>query len=263
VWATVTPLVPGRGIAPRAGSLVPHTDDLLFQPVLEGSAVEAVEQLELFAYDGVGGGLVFVDPVDTGLGSGDAPPPRAAYDSNGSLVVTHPTWAGDASISGTVRWLAAVGGETLASAPRVEPSLQLATGPDGRALTLGQTPGARQSLLYLDSGELLAPELWSLVYVLPIITSGVPALAVDGYGHAHVVARAAEGRAGHERDVTLEVLRWTDEGMLIWKVSLPLALDRVDEPVALALGPDGELVIGGFLAGARHVELRLPGCICG
>lgn len=264
VWATSTPLVGGRGIAPRAGSLVASADDdLLFQPVLEGSAADGLERLELFTYDGTGGGLVLTEVLETGLGSGDAPPPRAAAAAGGTLVITHPRWAGDASISGTVSWLVATEGKVLASAPLVEPALGLAVGPDGRVITLGQTPDAGQSLLHLDSGQLREPEQWGQMHLLPTITSSIPALAVNDYGHAHVVARVAEGRPGHERDVGLEVLRWSAEGTLIWKLSLPLPLDRVEEPVGLALVPTGELVLGGFMGGARHVELRVPGCECG
>lgn len=207
--------------------------------------------------------LVTAHAVGIGLASGDAPPPRAAYDAGGTLVVTHPTWAGDASISGTVSWLAAVGGSVLATSPRVEPSLRLVTGPDSRVLTLGQTPGARESLLYLDSGLQLDPDEWQIIYVLPTVTSSSPALAVDDYGHAHVLARTAVGRPGHEDATALEVLRWSDEGNLVWKLSLPLALDLVSEPVSLALASDGDLVIAGFVAGARHVEKRGPGCNCG
>lgn len=264
VWATRTPLVAGPGIAPRAGSLVASEDGaLVFQPVLEGSAADGLERLEQLTYDGAGGALVLAEVLETGLGSGDAPPPRAVAAAGGTLVVTHPRWAGDASISGTVSWLAATKGEVLASAPLVEPALGLAVSPGGRVITLGQAPEARQSLLYLDSGRLREPEQWGLIHVLPTITSSMPALAVNDYGHAHVVARVAEGRPGHERNAGLEVLRWSEEGTLIWKLSLPLPLDRVDEPVGLALVPTGELVLGGFVGGARHVELRLPGCDCG
>lgn len=263
VWATSTALTTGVGIAPRAGSLVVHDADLLYQPVLEAAPTEGLERLELFAYDGAFGGLVYADAVAIGLGSGDAPPPRAAYDAGGTLVVTHPTWAGDASISGTVSWLAAVGGAVLETSPRVEPSLRLATGPDSRVLTLGQTPGASESLLYLDSGLQLDPDQWQIIYVLPTVTSSRPALTVDGYGHAHVLARTAVGRPGHEDATALEVLRWSDEGNLVWKLALPLALDHVNEPVSVGLASDGDLVIGGFVAGARHVEKRGPGCNCG
>jgi hypothetical protein len=85
---------------------------------------------------------------------------------------------------------------------------------------------------------------------------------VDGYGHAHVVARTATGRPGFEEYVAVEMLRWSEEGMLVWKVSLPVPLDRVDEPISLALGPDDTLVLAGFVGGARHVEQRVPGCVC-
>jgi hypothetical protein len=265
VWATSTPLVGGRGIVPRAGSLVAHDEDLLFQPVLEGSLADGLERLELFAYDGAGGGLVFADLLTTGLGSDDAPPPRAAYDTLGALVVTQPMWAGNATLSGTVRWSTAFGAEVLATALRVEPSLHLVTGPDGRALTLGQTTGTEQSVLRLDSGALDEPEQWTVPYELATAPSGSPTLAVDGYGHAHVIARVAQGPPDREHDVGLQVLRWSDEGNLVWKLVVPLAMDRVDEPVALALTPDGEgeLVLGGFVAGARRVEKRVPGCNCG
>jgi hypothetical protein len=265
VWATSTPLIGGHGIVPRAGSLVAHDEDLLLQPVLEGSLADGLERLELFAYDGASGGLMVADPLTTSLGSGDAPPPRAAYDTLGALVVTHPMWAEAASISGTVRWSTALGAEVLATAPRVEPSLQLVTSPDGRALTLGQTTGTEQSVLHLDSGALEEPEQWSVPYELATVPSGSPTLAVDGYGHAHVVARIAQGPPDREHDVGLQVLRWSDEGNLVWKLVVPLAMDRVDQPVALALTPDGEgeLVLGGFVGGARHVEKRVPGCDCG
>lgn len=261
VWATTTALATGGGIAPRAGSLVVHDDGLLYQPALEAAATD-MEQLVLLTYDAALGGLVSTAPIATGLGTGDAPPPRAAYDADGSLVVTHPTWASEGGLGGTLRWLAPADPEPLATAARVEPSLRLAAGPDGRVLTLGQTPGASESLLYLDSGPQRDPDQWQLVYVLPTVTSSTPALAVDGYGHAHVLARTAVGRLGHEDAIALEVLRWSDEGTLVWKLALPLALDRVDEPVSLALALDGDLVIGGFVGGARHVEKRDHGCDC-
>lgn len=263
VWATSTPLATGTGITPRAGSLIVYDADLLHQPVLAASTTAGIERLELLAYDGATGGLVSTELVATDLASGSAPAPRAAYDAAGALVVAHPRWDLGATLSGRVSWLAGVDGEVLAIGPRVEPSLRMAVDFDRRVLTLGQTPGARQSLLYLDSGQQRDPEQWQLVYVLPTVTSRTPALAVDGYGHAHVVARTAAGRPGLEGSTALEVLRWSDDGNLVWKLSLPLALDPVDEPVSLALAFFGDLVIGGFVAGARHVELRRHGCDCG
>jgi hypothetical protein len=262
VWATSTALAIDGGTAPRAGSLVVYDESLLFQPVIEGSTVDGIEQLELFAYDGTSGGLLYAVPVTTGLASGDAPPPLATYDAFGTLAVTHPAWTGAVSLSGTVSWLSEPI-SVLATTSRVEPSLRLAAGPDGRVLTLGQTPGELQSLLYLDSGDQRSPDQWQIIYVLPTITSSTPALAVDDYGHAHVVTRAAAGRPGFEASVGLEVLRWSEAGTLIWKLSLPVALDHVDEPVSLALDFDGTLVLGGFMGGARHVEKRVHDCICG
>lgn len=262
VWATSTALATGGSVAPRAGSLVVQDDELLYQPALEATA-EGEERLELLAYDGALGSLVDTLLLDTGSGTGDAPPPRAAHDADGTLVVTHPTWTAQGSLSGTLSWLAPADPQRLATAARTEPSLRLAAAPDRRVLTLGVTPGASESLLYLDGGPQREPDQWQLVYLLPTVTSSTPALAVDGYGHAHVLARTAVGRPGHEDAAALAVLRWSDEGNLVWKLALPLALDRVDEPVSLALALDGDLVIGGFVGGARHVEKRDHGCDCG
>jgi len=262
LWATSTALATDAGITPRAGSLVVHDASLSFQPVIEASTTTGIEQLELFAYESTDGGLLYVVPVTTGLASGAAPPPLATYNAFDTLVVTHPAWTGAEFLSGTVSWVSK-GVGVLENTSRIEPSLHLAAASDGRVLTLGQTTGEQQSLLYLDSGEQLEPDQWEIVYVLPTVTSSAPALAVDGYGHAHVVARTATGRPGREDGVALEVLRWSDEGSLIWKVSLPSELDPVDQPISLAFGPDGTLVLGGFVGGARHVEQRVPGCICG
>jgi hypothetical protein len=205
---------------------------------------------------------VATQPLAEGLGTGDAPPPRAAFDVLDDLVVTHPSWSLVGTLGGTVRWFTFDGVHELERAVVVEPSLRLATAIDGRVTTLGQTPGARASLLYLDSGWVREPEQWALVHVLSTVTSRAPALAMDEHGHAYALARVSEGRPGHDRTAALEVLRWTESGLLIWKETLPLALDPVDEPIALALTPDGSMVLGGFVAGARHVELRDPGCDC-
>ena len=260
-WATSTPLAPGRDVAPRAGSLVVH-DDLLFQPVLEAAPDDGFEQLRLFAYDLSGGSFLYGEQVAVGFASGDAPAPCAAYDTSGSLVATHPAWSALGDLTGAVRWLATPSADELAYDARVVPTLRLAATPDDRVLTLGQSPGDGQSLLYLDSGELSETAQWQFIHVLPTVTSTSPALAVDAFGHAHVVARTAQGRVDREEAVGLEVLRWSGDGELVWKVSLPLALDRVDDPVALALTPDGALVLAGFVAGARHVERRDPNCVC-
>jgi hypothetical protein len=261
-WATSTPLTGGSAITPRAGSLVVH-DDLLFQPVLEATPDGDGEQLELFAYDLWGGGLLHADAVAIGFPTGDALPPLAAYDTAGTLVVTHPAWSGLARLMGAVRWLSTPSSVELAYDARAEPSLRLVASPDGRVLTLGQTAGDRQSLIYLESGDRFDTSQWQIIHVLPTITSSGPALAVDDFGHAHVLARTAQGLPELEDAVTLEVMRWSDEGALVWKLSLPLALDRVDEPVSLALDPAGALVIGGLVGGARHVEQRVPVCSCG
>ena len=258
VWATSTPLAGDDGIAPRAGPRVVHDASRLFQPVIEASPTAGIEQLELLAYDGTGGAMLYAEQVTTGLASGTAPPPLATYDAYDTLVATHPAWTGAELLSGTVSWVSK-GSGVLQTTSRVEPSLHLAAAPDGRVLTLGQTPGARQSLLYLDSGEQREPDQWQVIYVLPTAVSSTPVLVVDGYGHAHVVTRTDTPDEG----VALEVLRWSEEGELIWSVSLPLWLDHVDQPISLALGPDGNLVLGGFVAGARHVEQRVPSCICG
>lgn len=262
VWATSTALLVGSNIAPRAGSLVAADGDLVLQPVLEAAAIDTIERLELLAYDAASGGLVDVEPLVDGFGTGDAPPPRAAFDALGTLVVTQPTWSLDATLAGSVRWFEPGSGEELAFAPVAEPSLRLAAASDGRVITLGQTPGARQSILYVDSGWVREPEQWDLLHVVPTVTSSTPTLAMDDLGHAYALVRVAEGRPGHERGVALEVLRWTEDGLLIWKESLPLVLDHVDAPVSLALTDDGLLVIGGLVGGARHVELLDPGCDC-
>jgi hypothetical protein len=261
-WATGTPLLVGTGVAPRAGGLVADGNDLVRQPVLEAAAADAFERLALFAYDADGGDLVDVQPLAETFGTGDAPPPRAAFDALGHLVVTQPMLALFGDFAGTVRWFDLDAAVELASGYRIEPSLRLATGVDGRVVTLGQHPEALVSLLYVDSGWWGAPEQWDLVHVLPTVTSRTPALAMDEHGHAYALARVADGRPGHERAVALEVLRWSENGLLIWKETLPLALDRVDEPISLALTSEGMLVLGGFVAGVRHVELRLPGCDC-
>ncbi len=261
VWATSTALVTGEGIVPRAGSLVVYEDDRLFQPVIEKSTTHDLERPALFVYDDTGGGLLNVDTVTTGSASGDGPPPLLTHDAIGTLVATFPTGRA-AGPSGTLSWFWEPIG-VIAITSRVEPSLRLAADLSGRVLTLGQTPGELQSLLYLDSGDQLSPDQWQLIYVLPTVTSSTPALAVDDYGHAYVVARTAAGRPGFEASVVLEVLRWSEEGTLIWKQSLPVVFDHVDEPVSLALDFDGTLVLGGFMGGARHVEKREPGCICG
>jgi hypothetical protein len=262
-WATSTALVAGRGIEPRAGSLVVGEDGRMFQPVLEGSPTDGLERLELLEYDGEDGELLGVTPVTMGgPSSGNAPPPRAAFDANLALVLTHPMWAAEPRISGRVSWLTTAGGPVLATGSRSKPSLQLVTGSDGRAITLGQTVGDGESVLHVDSGTLEDPGQWELLYGLATVTASRPALAVDVFGHTHLVARIARGRPELERGVMLQVLRWSDVGELVWQLALPVALDRVDEPVALALDWDGDLVLGGFVGGARHVELRQPSCTC-
>ncbi len=99
--------------------------------------------------------------------------------------------------------------------------------------------------------------------MLPTVTSRAPSLFVDGIGHAHVLARSATGQPGRERSAQAEVLRWSDEGELVWRIALPLAFDLADEPVSIAVLPDnGDLLLAGFVAGARHAERRTPSCDC-
>lgn len=250
VWLTSTPLMSGSGIVARAGSVVVHDDGLLLQPTLEANG-DGLERLGLLTYDEAGGALVSGDSLAAGFASGDAPPPRAAVDTRGTVVVGHPAWTGAELLLGTVRWLDGIGPDVLAMASRAEPPLQLAAAPDGRVLSLAQA-GATGGVLALESGSLDDPEQWSLLYALE--ASGQPTLAVDGNGHAHVLARVPRG---------LQVLRFTEEAELIWKLVLPLALDAVSAPVSLALTPSGELVVGGFVGGARHVELLWHSCGCG
>jgi hypothetical protein len=261
VWATSTPLTPGAGIVPRAGSAV-VLDDFMFQPVLEASR-DGGEQLGVLAYDLIGGESFDSGSLAIGLATGDAPPPLATWDADGMMVIAHPSSTDGASPSGTVRWLSTPDLGKVALDYRVAPAVGLAAGPNGSTLALGVAPEARQSLLYLDSGASWDPSLWQLVHVLPTVTASRPALAIDDNGHAHVLARTAQGSPGRERDVALEVLRWSEAGMLVWKLTLPVTLDQVDEPVALDLRPSGALVIGGFVAGARHVEERQRVCTCG
>lgn len=261
VWTTSTPLATGAGIVPRAGSAV-VLDDFMLQPVLEASRTGG-EQLGMLAYDLVGGEAFDSSAIATGPATGDAPPPLATWDDIGWLVVAHPASTGDASPGATVRWLSTPDLGMVAVDTRIAPTVGLAAAPSGSVVTLGVAPEARQSLLYLDSGASFDPALWQVVHVLPTVTSRRPALAVDENGHAHVLARTAQGSPGRERAVALEVLRWSDAGTPVWKLTLPVALDLVDEPVSLELRPDGALVIGGFVAGARHVEQRQPVCTCG
>lgn len=261
VWATTTPLATGAGIVPRAGSAV-VLDDFTFQPALEVSR-DGDEQLVMLAYDLVGGQSFDSGSVATGLPTGDAPPPLATFDAHGLLVVAYPSATGVSSPVGAVRWLSGLELGEVAVDSRAVPTLGLAAAPDGSTLALGMAPEADQSLLYLDSGDSFSTTLWQLIHVLPTVTSRRPALAMDDNGHAHVVARTAQGSPERERGVALEVLRWSEDGTLVWKLTLPVALDLVDEPVSLELRQDGALVIGGFVAGARHVEQRQPVCTCG
>lgn len=263
LWASSNALTIGPSIAPRAGPLVAHDDSLLLQPVIEGSMADGLERLELLAYDALGGGLLSVSPIVASTATGDAPVPRAAHDARGLLVLAQPVWAGGGGLAGEVRWVSALDGRTLQTGPRLEPILRLAAAPGGRMLTLGQTLGANQSALRLGSGHLDDPEQWTLTYVVDTITTSLPDLAVDSYGDAHVVIRTAQGIPGRETDVELLVLRWSDQGTLVWKLALPLPFDRVDEPISLQLTAEEDLVLGGFVVGARHVERRVPNCNCG
>lgn len=262
-WATATALSFAPGVAPRAGPVVPNGPDLLLQPVIEGDPVGGEEQLVLLVHDGDGGGVLFDAPVTANGTTGDAAVPRAAYDAAGNLVLTHPIPDGSGGTIGAVLWADPDDGSVLATSQRVEPSLRLAAAPGGRMLTLGQSPGAGELQLRLGSGHLGDPEQWTLSQRVETSTVSSPAMVVDGYGDPHVVVRTAQGHPGRETDVELLVLRWSDQGTLVWKLALPLAFDDVDEPVTLALTPDEDLVLGGFMAGARHVELRVPNCNCG
>ncbi len=260
-WITSTALVEGRGIVPRAGSLVVRDEARLFQPVLEGSVRDGLEWLDLLAYDAASGERVSTSPLANGLASGDAPEPRAARDSTGWLVVSHPAWPGVASLTGMVLWLDADGTQVVATGTRSEPSRRLVTDSAGRTLTLGQPPGPTSSALFLDSGRVQQPEEWSLL--LALSTTGHPALAVDGYGHAHILARFEPRVPDQVVDPAVQVMRWSEVGDLVWTLVLSLALDDVADPVSLSLTPAGDLVIGGFVAGVRHVEMLRPGCRCG
>lgn len=260
-WATSTPLAAGPEIVPRAGSLV-AVEGLVVQPVLQRSNEGPYEQRQLLYYDLELGGLVGEETMSSGPGTGQAPPPRAVLDANGAVVVTYPERSGEL-LYGTVLWLDGPSARVLASAQRVEPSLRIGAANDRQVVTLGQTAAREESLLYVDSGSLREPDGWQLVYVLPTVTSRAPSLFVDGIGHAHVLARSATGQPGRERSAQAEVLRWSDEGELVWRIALPLAFDLADEPVSIAVLPDsGDLLLAGFVAGARHAERRTPSCDC-
>lgn len=261
-WSSATVLTPGPGVAPRAGTLVAHDEDLLLQPVLEAS-LDGLERLELLAYDAATGDVAFTTAIGTGTGTGDAAPPRAAYEASGLLVLTQPAWTDAMSLTGAVRWITAPDGNPVETGERIEPSLRLAAAAGGRVLTVGTTPGPTETLLQLASGYSGDPEQWSLTQPVQTVTSTVPSLVVDTYGDAHVVIRTGQGEPGRERDVELLLLRWSDEGSLIWQLALPVAFDRVNEPVSLQLTFEEHLVLAGFVAGARHVERRIPNCNCG
>lgn len=265
VWATGTTLALGSGVAPRAGSLVVHDANLLYQPAIEGSGTDGMEQLVLLAYDAATGDLLSADVIASGHATGDAAPPLAAYDAVHFLVVTHPAWSDAAQdLAGSVSWLATPSLELLATGTRLTPSRGLTTDPFGRAITLGQSLVFDQSVLHVGCGGTVDPNEWEIAHVLPTVTSSTAALAVGGVGRPHVAARTAFGpRPGHEALVELAVLSWTTEGRPAWGTSLPVSLDHVDEPVALAVPLEGVLVLGGFVAGARHVEQRVVACNCG
>lgn len=262
-WATATTLTIVPGVAPRAGTVVARDQDLLLQPVIEGSLVDGLERLELLTYDATDGAVVLTTELAAGTGTSDAPPPRAAHDARGLLVITRPVWSGGDTLSGEIRWVSPMDDSTLVTAPRVEPSLRLAAAPGGRMLTLGRTHGRDAIHLRLGSGYVDVPELWTLTEDVQTVTNTSPALAVDAYGDAHVVVRTGRGEPGREDDVELLVLRWSDQGTPVWRLALPLAFDRVNEPISLGLTADEDLVLGGFLAGVRHVERRWPNCNCG
>lgn len=260
VWANTVALQSDPGVVPRAGPLVPLDEPLMIQPALEASALPGQEQLELIVYDDRTGALAYTDTVTTSAATNAGAVPRAAPGSDGLIVVSQPVVDGPEP-TGELLWLEAIGGGVVLEASLPVPPLGLAPVAADGVVTLGQSFVPGENTLYLHGSDLRRGLVWSTTYVQTTDSASIPAMAM-GQGHTYVATRIATRAPPREPETSIQLLRWSDEGELIWQVALPVATDPVDRPLGLQLPASQALVIAAFVQGARHVEQRRQTCVC-
>ncbi|MEM9460193.1 MAG: hypothetical protein AAGF11_38810 [Myxococcota bacterium] len=266
LWTNAVSLPQSPDVVPRAGPLVVLDGDLLVQPVLQASALPGQEQLELLVYEASNGSLAYTDTITTGPATNGNIVPLAVDAGPAIIAVSRPVWSDDAvAVEGELMWLQAIGGTPVLAEPRPVPPLALAQTAGGRIVTLGQSQQGDQPTLHLHSGTLDAATEWSTTHQPQTDSAPLPAMTTS-QGQTYVVTRLATGAPARETGTSIQLLRWSSDGSLVWQVALPISTDRVDRPLSLQLLPipdsEPDLVLAGFVAGARHVERRGQGCSC-
>lgn len=265
-WANAIPLPQSPEVVPRAGPLVALDGDLLLQPALQAAALPGQEQLELLVYEGSTGSLAYTDTITTGMATDGATVPLAVDAGPGLIAVSRPVWGDDAiTVEGELMWLQAVGGMLVLSESRPVPTIDLARATGERIVTLGQSQQDDQTTLHLHSGTLDAATQWSTTHQPQTDSAPLPAIATE-QGDVYVATRLATGAPARETRTSIQLLRWSADGSLVWQVALPIPSDLVDRPLSLQLQPvptsEPDLVLAGFVEGARHVERRGQECSC-
>lgn len=260
-WVRTLALQPGNSTFPRLGELVVLDDDRIVALQVDGfSEGEVLEVLDLTG-DGT---LRRRSYMSAHRGSGGSWPPLVRRAPTGEVVMAHAWWdeATERVVTATSR--AVPPSYSVVSLVQLPLRLDdLAVDGVGRRLELARSEGTDTLTLVLTSRRSSDPERWTTSLPLLTTSSTRTALAVGPDDQVYVAARSTpRALPGIPATVVLEVARWSTDGTLGWRASLPLEVMATPDPLELVVDDDHGVIVGTVVRGRATVTRYEQTCAC-
>jgi hypothetical protein len=261
-WVRTLALSTGESTRPRIGELAVLDDDRIVAPRINGDAeYEMLEVLD-FTADGE---LRALKAVDYQPGSGDQWRPLAVHAPTGELVLAHAWWDPEVEqmVSATTR-LVPPNYSPVSQVPLPLPLDDLAVDGTGRRLELSRSDGTESVTLLLTSRSSADLERWSVSLPLLSTSNTRAALAVAPDDEVYVATRTTPRTQPDAPfvETTLEVARWSADGMLRWQAARPLNMMATSDPLELVVDDDHGVIVGTVVEGQPHVARYEQACVC-
>jgi hypothetical protein len=261
-WVRTLVLAAGKGTRPRLGELAVLDDDRIVAPRINGEPEgEALEVLD-FTADGELRARRFVGQQP---GSGDQWHLLAARAPTGELVLAHAWWdfESEQMVSATTR-LVPPNYPTVSRVPLPLRLDDLVVDGAGHRLELARSDGTETVTLLLTSRSSSDLERWSVSLPLVSTSNTRAALAVAPDDEVYVAARTTpRTQPGLPFvETTLEVARWSADGMLRWQATRPLEMMATTDPLELVVDDDHGVIVGTVVQGRPYVARYEQACVC-
>lgn len=259
-WVRTLALSPGVNMRARAGELAVIEDDRIALFRVNGfSEGEVVEVLD-FTGDGT---LRAQGPVRIQPGSGDAWPPLAASSPTGEIVLAHMSWNDQTERMTTATTRLVPSHQIISRLELLQPLDDLVVDEQGRRIELARSRGTETVTLAITSRRSSDLERWRASLPLLSTSSTRAALAVGPDQAVYVAARTTPAAdPGRTYEVTLEVARWTVDGMLRWQAARPLEMMATPDPLELLIDEDHGVIVATVVGGRPYVARYEQACAC-